>query len=386
MKTKERTSDRSLPLHRAYTYTSPRSGRIVAGVDALARLPDLVRELGMERVALVTSPSLGREGRILQQVTDLLGSALVTTFSEVQPHSPIEVVRAVLREVRGAGAQSVISLGGGSCIDTAKGVIWYSDEAMTATPLGHIAIPSTLSGAEYTTDAGITIDGLKRVHRHERLVPTAVILDPDVAATAPLPMLRSSLLNALAHCLEGVASLDASPMTDAFYLHAIRLIRSASSHLDTVEGRMAAQAASGLAALHQVRMGLAHALVHVIGGRHRTPHGVTHAIVGPAVMRFNLPELAARQAQIAAALGCDCDGDSAEESAWKAIDAVRDLAAQMGVVRSLHELGIPEAALDGLADDVLSDSGFATNPRPLTGAGDARVVLDWAWSGEIPPP
>src|SRR5690606_33526157 len=141
-----------------------------------------------------------------------------------QRHSPIEQVEAALSALGKARARAVLSLGGGSSIDTAKGVVWYLGPTLEYPPIVHIAVPSTFSGAEFTTDAGITIDGSKRVHRHHRLVPRLVVLDPTVPATAPVSLLRASLVNALAHCLEGCVSTGGSPMSDAFFLHAIRLI------------------------------------------------------------------------------------------------------------------------------------------------------------------
>ncbi|MGH8874648.1 MAG: iron-containing alcohol dehydrogenase family protein [Acidimicrobiia bacterium] len=368
-----------------YSYSPPGPRRILGGRGALAHLPLLTEELNVRRAVIVTSPSLLRQGSLLAALEGHLGDRHAGTFGEVEPHSPIEAVGRALELAQEVEADTVVSLGGGSSIDTAKGVVWYSNEDTDEAPLVHIAVPSTLSGAEYTTDTGITMNGGKRVHRHTRIIPQAVILDPEVAATAPLELLRMSLLNALAHCLEGLVSIGASPMTDASYIHAIRLLHTASSRLDEEAGLWTAQGGAALAALHQVPVGLAHALAHVVGGLFRTPHGATHAIVGPAVMRLNLPTVAAKQRAIAEAVGADLDGLDTEEAAWMAVSSVQAWARGLGIPPGLRDLGVPKDAIEVIAAEAPSDPCFETNPRELS-REDVRTCVEWAWSGEIPRP
>lgn len=371
---------------RSYEYTPPNARKIVGGLGALSKLHEMAEELGTKKAVVVTSPSLVREGKTLRQVEQLLDSRHLTTFSEVKPHSPIEVVQRATRLVEDSGADTVVSLGGGSSIDTAKGVVWYSnpdDEEATVT---HIAIPSTLSGAEYTTDAGITFPEGKRVHRHSKIVPPGVILDPNVVATVPLEFLKTSLLNALAHCLEGLVSIGASPMTDAAYTHGIRLLNESHTELDTDKGRYLAQGGAALAAIHQVPVGLAHALVHIVGGKFKTPHAATHAIVGPAVMRFNLPYVAKRQRAIAESFGVSTAGLSDNQSAWEAVKAARGIATNLGVPAGLRDLGVPEDRLLEVAEEVPHDPCFITNPKEIESPEETMTALRWAWSGEIPAP
>src|SRR5581483_8320305 len=266
-----------------YDYTPSPIGRTVAGAERLLEVGPLVEELGRRRALVVTSPALVAEGRLLERLERSLGKRLAGVFAETRPHSPIEVVRAALALAREVRADCLVSLGGGSSIDTAKGIVWYAEtEApeLGPQPLAHVAIPSTLSGAEYTVDAGITIGVTKRVHAHPKIVPAIVVLDPAVAASAPPELFLASGLNALAHCLEGTVSINRSPMTDASYLHAIRLLSEALPDVQAGDAaaRGTAQAAAALAAIPSREMGLAHALVHAVGGRFRTPHAATHAI------------------------------------------------------------------------------------------------------------
>jgi alcohol dehydrogenase class IV len=371
---------------RSYEYTPPEARKIVGGLGALSKLGELAEDLGTQKAVVVTSPSLVREQKTLRQVEELLDYRYLTTFSGVKPHSPIDTVKQVTQLVQDSDADTVVSLGGGSSIDTAKGVVWYSNPDGEDATIKHIAIPSTLSGAEYTTDAGITFPDGKRVHRHPRIVPPGVILDPNVVATVPLEFLKTSLLNALAHCLEGLVSIGASPMTDASYTHGIRLLNDSHTRLDTDQGRYLAQGGAALAAIHQVPVGLAHALVHIVGGKFKTPHAATHAIVGPAVMRFNLPYVASRQRAIAESFGIATAGLTDHQAAWEAVKAARGIATNLGVPAGLRDLGVPEDRLLEVAEEVPHDPCFITNPKEIDSPEETMTALRWAWSGEIPAP
>jgi maleylacetate reductase len=371
-----------------YHYVPPDSPEIFGGVNALRHLPDILVAHAVRKVLIVTSGSFVRNPELLDRIGVLLEDSVAGVFSETQPHSPIEQVKRATEVYRACKAQGVISLGGGSSVDTAKGVVWYIDEHKRAPPIVHIAIPSTFSGAEYTTDAGISMSGTKRVHKDIRIIPTAVVLDPEVPGTTPVALRRTSLANALAHCLEGSVSIQASPMTDAFYLQAIYLADAAAAELDSTGGLIAGQAVAALAAIHQVPMGLAHALAHVIGGRYRTPHGPTHGVLGPAVMRLNLPAVAPVQRGIARALGF-VPTASAVDDAWAAVQGIRALYTRLGVPLGLRDLGIAHEELENIAKLVAKDISFHTNPIPLDNAAGNKAVrecLEWAWSGEIPKP
>jgi len=372
-----------------YDYTPSPIGRTVAGAERLLEVGPLVEELGRRRALVVTSPALVAEGRLLERLERSLGKRLAGVFAETRPHSPIEVVRAALALAREVRADCLVSLGGGSSIDTAKGIVWYAEtEApeLGPQPLAHVAIPSTLSGAEYTVDAGITIGVTKRVHAHPKIVPAIVVLDPAVAASAPPELFLASGLNALAHCLEGTVSINRSPMTDASYLHAIRLLSEALPDVQAGDAaaRGTAQAAAALAAIPSREMGLAHALVHAVGGRFRTPHAATHAIIGPAVMRFNQPTVGGQQRLIAEALGRDVRGLGRDEAAWEAARGVVALRRRLGLPDSLAALGVPRDELRAAAADAPHDRYYPTNPAPIPSLDAVVEVLDWAWSGAIP--
>ncbi len=373
------------PAALTYQYAAPRCPDIVAGTDSIEKLGQLCDGYGVRRAHIITSPSLVAEGVLLSRATAALGPRHAGTFTRVERHSPLRCVQDAVSAVAASGADGIVSIGGGSSVDTAKGVIWYQDLEQRRPPMPHLCVPTTLSGAEYTTDAGITIDAGKRPLRSQRLVPSVVVNDPAAVATAGLDLLRPSLVNALAHCLEGAVSINGSPMTDAFYLHAMRLLRASSARLDTPAGLANAQAGSALAAIHQVPMGLAHALVHVVGGRLKTPHGMTHGIIAPIVMWFNARTCSTRQLPIADAFGAPANGMGGRDTSLGASRAVQAFIKSLGLPTGFRDLGVDLDSLESLAPDVVHDVGFATNPRPLASWTDVTPVLRAAWSGELDP-
>jgi alcohol dehydrogenase len=372
-----------------YEYAPRYTGKTLAGAGRLDEVGSLVSDLGCSRALVVTSPSLVAQRTLLGRLAASLGPRLAATFTRTQRHSPLDVVRQALALAREVKADCLVSFGGGSSVDTAKGVIWYAqleEPDLGAHPLPHVAIPSTLSGAEFTEDAGITIGETKKVHAGPHMVPNAVVLDPLVAAETPLDLFLASGMNALAHCLEGAVSVERSPMTDAFYLHAARLLNEGLPAVK--EGNLAArarcQAAAAMATIPSRMVGLAHALVHGVGGRFRTPHAATHAVIAPAVMRFNQPIVGWQQRYLAEALGRAVHGLSAEQAAFEAARGVVALRRRIGLPDGLRDFGVPRQRLVEAADDASHDRYFATNPGPPPSRADVLRVLDWAWSGEIP--
>ena len=228
-----------------------------------------------------------------------------------------------------------MSIGGGSAIDTAKGVVHFRLEE-SGTRLAHIAVPTTLSGGEFTGAAGITHGPIKKLYRGPHMPASLVLLDPDAAAITPLSLILPSGLNALHHCIEGVCSVRPNGMSDAAFLHAIRLLAATlprmKAHPGDLEARGQAMVGAALAALAipGVPMGMGHALAHAIGGRYKTPHATTHAILIASVMQYNHDAVPAVEAAIAQALGVSGNGD-ARHAARAGIERMRGLLVELGI-------------------------------------------------------
>jgi alcohol dehydrogenase class IV len=351
--------------------------RLIYGSGRLAEVGRFAEELGGTRALVVTSPSVRRTG-LVDRVAGHLGQLLATVFDDVRPHSPIEVVEAARQTAEASGADVVVSVGGGSAVDTAKGVVHLVRE-LTGRRLPHVAIPTTLSGAEFTYAAGITHGRTKRIYGPD-LFCEVVLLDPEAAAVTPGSLFLPSGLNAVAHCVEGIQSVDGSAVAEAMMLHAIRLLseslRAVQRDPGDLEARGRAQAGAALASLGiwGVSVGLEHALAHAVGGKYKAPHATVHAILIAPVMRFNHPVVVPAQAAIAEALGVSRKGDEAVV-ARRGIERIASLLIDLGIPTGLRALGVTEDGLADLADAACHDPCFATNPRPVSSREDVMEVL-----------
>jgi alcohol dehydrogenase len=351
--------------------------RLIYGSGRLAEVGRLVGELGGTRALVVTSPSVRRTG-LVDRVVGHLGRLPAALFEDVRPHSPIEVVEAAREATTRAGADVVVSVGGGSAVDTAKGVVHLVRER-TGRRLPHVAIPTTLSGAEFTYAAGITHGPTKRIYGPD-LFCEVVLLDPEAAAVTPCSLFLPSGLNAVAHCVEGIQSVDGSAVAEAMMLHAIRLLseslRAVQRAPGDLEARGRAQAGAALASLGiwGVSVGLEHALAHAVGGKYKAPHATVHAILIAPAMRFNHPAVVPAQAAIAEALGVPRDGDDAGV-ARRGIERITALLVDLGIPTGLRALGVAEDGLADLAEAAWHDPCFATNPRPVSSREEVVEVL-----------
>jgi alcohol dehydrogenase class IV len=356
----------------AYEWSPPTSGRIVAGADALARLPGLLSDLDIRRAIVVTSPSMARSP-VFAVVCEQIGERLIGVFPTVAAHAPMADVRE-LKDMAGSfGADGYVAVGGSSVLDAMKAAVWLD---LAIVKRQAVAIPAMFGGAEVTPLAGVTKDGEKTGLNDERIVPDAVVLDPRVPASLPAGLAHGSVANALAHCVEGLVASDASPMSDAFYLRALALIQTGVGQL--AEQRMAAlrafQTASVMAALPRVRMAAAHAFVHVLSPRLGVSHAIAPGVLCRTMMSFTAPAVQEQHQLIAATVS------PGELSAAAALTAVTALLDRIGVPRGLYATGVRREHMSLVADAV----GNPNNPRPIQGRDELLRVLDHAWSGVLP--
>jgi maleylacetate reductase len=356
-------------LNGKFDYIPHPVARILYGRGRMAELPDLLKLIGGTRAFLVTSSSLRRSG-LVQRLETILGNSLVGIFDSARPHSPIEAVQDANELCREVAADVVISLGGGSCIDTAKGLLHFRHRDV-GDHFPHIAIPTTLSGAEFTRAAGITHGALKKVYTGDYMIPSVVVLDPEAAMMTPLSLFLPSGLNAIHHCVEGVCSIRANGISDAMHLHAIRLLRIALPQIrqtpDDLQARGLAQVGAALSVLasYGVPMGMGHALAHAICGKYRTPHAITHAILIAPVMEFNRKAVLPALVAIAEALGVPVEGEPACIG-QEGIDRIRQFLVNFEIPTRLSEIGVQEGDLKEIAQATMDQAFFSTNPRPAT--------------------
>jgi alcohol dehydrogenase len=214
------------------------------------------------------------------------------------------------------------------------------------------------------------------------MTASLVLLDPEAFAITPPSLAFPSGLNAMHHCIEGISSVTANSISDAMLLHAIRLLRTALPEIKQdpgdLEARGKALTGAALAAMgiFGVSMGIGHAMAHAIGGRYKTPHATTHAIVSVPAMRFNHKAVLHAQVSIAEALGVSRDGQPAQV-AMEGIERLSRLRTDLGIPPGLTSIGVPKTDLKDLAEAVMNDVCFSTNPRSAT-IKDVIGVLEMA--------
>ena len=376
----------------AHLHQWPAQGRVHHGAALAETLPREVADAA--RVVLVTTRSLAG-GVLAASAQAAIGDRLAGTFSTMRAHSPVEDVLALAALLREQEADLVVALGGGSVIDGAKvaclatwrGIADAGSLIAAATSRGAapgnwdgpapaprmVAVPTTLSAAEFAPHAGYTDLSAGRKHRalDPWMVPRAVILDPAATLETPAELLLSSGIRALDHAAERWCSTQPQPFSDAVSRQAMVMLADnlprVRRHPQDLAARAACQQAAWLSVMGGwagVPVGASHGLGYILGAARGVPHGITSCLMLHAVMRWNAPVNEHRQKDVAHILGA--------EEAGPAIEAfVRGL----GLPTRLSEQGIAEAEIPGLAARWNGDAPIATNPRPVTGPADLEAIL-----------
>jgi alcohol dehydrogenase class IV len=366
--------------------------RLVIGAGRAAAAADHATQLGVKRVLLISDPGIEKAG-LLGRVKDALGSMLKATFTDVPQDSSLETVDAAALVGREAGVDGVVSVGGGSVIDTAKAVAVCLGAGgkvfdhvgiyqLRGKPVPHVVIPTTAgTGSEVTNTAVIHhIEAGRKVYvLDDKLIPNVAILDPMLTAGLPHGLTASTGMDALTHAIEAVVSRTGNPISEGLGLQAIRMIaEQLPACVDKpadLEGRAQMQLASTMAgwAFNVAGVGLVHGMSHALGARHRVPHGTANGILLPHVMRFNADVAAAKLALVARALGVQAAGTD-KELALAAAQAVSALLERIKHPLRLSEVGVPEGDLEACAGLALKDGATSTNPRAVRSAPEIVAV------------
>jgi alcohol dehydrogenase class IV len=378
------------------TFEMSRVRTVVQGPGGRHGLSEGIRNLSVGRAMVITGRSLGSEPMFDALVADL-GETCVGTFRGVQAHNPVEVLVELIAMSRDVEADVFVGVGGGSPIDAAKfaalGVLEgitdpktlaeyavqfeYPDtelvRPLSGTPAPVIAIPTTLSAAEWDGFAG-SVDherGVKDVSRYLELTPALVILDPELAARTPRDLWAQTGARALDHAIETLYARNAHPFTSSLCIGALELLgryleRSVDDASD-LEAAQQCQSAAWMSILgvHNVSLGLSHAIGHQLGAL-GVPHGATSCVMLPHVMRFLEPATSAEQRRIAVAL----DPASAARGV-SAADIVAALLERLEVPRRVSEFGVPRDRMTSVADATLGDVVARESPVPV----DREMIL-----------
>ena len=361
------------------------------GAGARKELPAVVERMGFKKALVVTDKGLVKFG-VCKMVTDVMDAAGIAyeIYDEVVPNPTVTNVKNGVAAFAKAGADFLVAIGGGSSMDTAKGIgivtnnPEFSDvvslEGVAPTKkktVPIIAFPTTAGTAAETTINYVIIDEEK----HKKMVcvdpndiPCCSIIDAELMYTLPKATTAATGLDALTHAIEGYITKAAWELSDMFEIEAIRMInkylRLAVFDPENPvgrEGMALAQYVAGMA-FSNVGLGVVQGMAHPMGSLHNIPHGVANALLLPTIMEFNAPVCREKYVEIAKAMGAYKEGMTQIEAAQAACDAVRALAVEVGIPQHLSEIGIYEKDIDALADQAIADVCTPGNPRKVTRA------------------
>jgi maleylacetate reductase len=313
-------------------------GHIVFGVGELDRLPEEVSRLGATRPLLIADGVAVPVARLRQLLPGAVG-----TWDEVRQHVPVELADRCAEFARGQQADLLVSVGGGSATGLAKAVALRDGTRV-------LAVPTTLAGSEMTPVWGQSEGGAKTTGRDARVLPVAVIYDPELLSGLPASVLGPSGMNALAHCVEALYAAGADPLSSLAAVEGARLLLAklpvayGSADLD-VRGDV--QWASCLAGhvLGTVGSSLHHSLCHLLGGMRDLPHAETHAVVLPHVVALLLPAVRGQLEPLASAAGIDVE--ELPRALW-------DCGAAVGTPRGLRAIGLADSDVAEVADALVA--------------------------------
>ncbi|MEJ2101908.1 MAG: iron-containing alcohol dehydrogenase [Desulfobacterales bacterium] len=373
----------------SFNYFGPT--KVIFGAGSVSELPIEVSAFGKKAV-LVTDEGLMATG-LVEQVQEKLGELMVYTYADVPADSGMEVVDQGAREALSAGADVIVSLGGGSVIDTAKAMSIVMNEGgsirdfqglqmLTRPQIPHIAVPTTAGTGSEVTSAAVIFDqeqGQKILVFEYFITPRVAILDPKITASLPPQLTAATGMDAMTHAVESYVSLQRNPISDAAALHAIRLIVNylplAVSNGSDLSARGQMQVAALLAgwAFSNAMVGLAHAMAHSLGAVCRIPHGLANALILPQVMRYNQTEVPELMMDIAAAMGISIEELDTLAAGKAAADKMEGFLKQIGLTERLKDLGVKPEALKQCAELSMSDGSIVYNPKMVM---DADEILD----------
>ena len=359
------------------------------GPGARKELPGVVQRLGFKKALVVTDKGLMKFG-VAKMVLDVLDEASIpyAVYDDVKPNPTVTNVKNGVEACKQAQADFIIAIGGGSSMDTAKGIgivcnnpefadvvslEGVADTKKKTVPI--IALPTTAGTAAETTINYVIIDETKQkkmVCVDPNDIPCVAIIDAELMSSLPKSLTAATGMDAMTHAIEGLITKGAWELSDMFEIKAIEMIHrylpiAVNEPTNPVgrDGMAVAQYVAGMA-FSNVGLGVDHGMAHPLSALHDVPHGVACAMLLPTVMRFNAPAALPKYVDIAKAVGVYKEGMTPEEAADAACTEIENLSKLVGIPAHLSELGITEKDIDALADQAIADVCTPGNPRPVT--------------------
>lgn len=376
--------------------------RVIFGVPVAEALAKEMAAIGASRVFVMCSGTLNRKTPVINDLRKAMGLSFVGLFDEMPAHSPRSALLKAAALAREVMPDLIVSVGGGSSIDGAKMIQLMLAEdirehadfdafhvrrgeggglinpGFRRGAIRQIAVPTTLSGAEFTTTAG-SVDDVrhkKDLYVGPSLVPVSVILDPAVARHTDDGLWYSTAVRAIDHSVESIYSPKANPFTDATCMHGLRMmqeaLRGTRKDGDDLDARLNAQMAVWLSTTGMGRgqHGASHGISYSLAAIAHVPHGHCSCVLLPATLRFNKSWTQERQALIAELLG---------RPGADAADALLELLRELGQPTTLREVGVTREQLPKIARTVVASGQASGNPRPVEREEDIMEILETAW-------
>ena len=360
------------------------NGTSYHGAGAIQEIATEVKSRGFKKAFVCSDPDLVKFGvtaKVLKVLDD--NGFSYELYSNINPNPTIENVQTGVEAFKNAGTDYLIAIGGGSSMDTAKaiGIIinnpefadvrsleGVADTKNPAVPI--IAVPTTAGTAAEVTINYVITDAEKNrkmvcVDPHD--IPVVAVVDPDMMSSMPKGLTAATGMDALTHAIEGYITAGAWELSDMFHLKAIEIIaKSLRGAVDnTPEGREGMALGQYIAGMgfSNVGLGIVHSMAHPLGALYDTPHGVANAIILPTGMEYNAPATGEKYRDIAKAMGVEGTEKMTQDEYRKAaIDAVKKLAADVGIPADLKDIVKPED-IPFLAQSAYDDACRPGNPR-----------------------
>ncbi|MFZ2006679.1 MAG: iron-containing alcohol dehydrogenase [Stellaceae bacterium] len=376
---------------------------VIYGRPFAEAIKDEVERADSHAVFVLASGTLARETDLVDKLRAALGNRFAGVHAKIGSHTPRVDCVAAANAARAAGADLIVTLGGGSVTDAAKIVALCLANDVTdpeqldnlrarvdadgkvtrpqfaAPKLRTITVPTTLSAGEYTASAGCTdtARNVKESYGHPLMMAKSVLLDPAATVHTPEWLFLSTGIRAVDHAVEDICSPLCQPLSEGASAQALKLLshglRGVKTDPKDLDARLECQLGAWMSMIGSqtgVPKGASHGIGHVLGGTAHVPHGYTSCVMLPHVLRFNQVVNADRQALVSDALG---------DRAAPAADLVSGLIADLGLPSRLRDVGVKEDQLDRIAELSMHDRWIHTNPRKIEGPPVVREILDAAW-------
>jgi len=374
--------------------------KVCFGVGSVGILGDEVSKLAVKHALIVTDPGVYQAGLVDPVKAQLSRAKLsVDVFAEAEPEPTLPRLNKAAEKLNKEGYDLVVGVGGGSSMDTAKGLSvlfahggkgqdYIGINKVPGPGIPIVTVPTTAGTGSEVTKAAVFDDPDKRSKfgiQSPYILARLAIVDPTLTYGCPQKVTANAGIDALTHAMESYTSINASTFTDALEVEAMRLIAGSLRAVvkngsdKEARSRMAEGALFGGFGIGHAGGAAAHALAYPLGSRFHMPHGVTVGLLLPYVMECNLSASLPKYATIAQMLGVKTQGLSLQKAAEKGVEAYKALAKDIGIPLHLRELGVPKEALEELAVATMDVTRLLNNnPKKLT-LDDVRRIWQNAW-------